>query len=269
MKSSDRTILLGVVLVAVVTAALFLILGPKRKEAARLSDEVQTLKDSIAQQEQAASYGEEARRTFPSTYQRLVVLGKAVPAGDETSSMLVELSSISADAGVEFRGIALSGSGGTPAAAPAPPASTDASESDTSVDAATAPASAPVSATESVAANLPIGATVGPAGLPVMPYQLSFTGDFFRVADFISGLDDLVSTKGQRVVVDGRLMTIDGFALTADETKGFPALDASFAMTAYATPSDEGLTLGASPTAPAPSLPDTTTVSSTSTTSAP
>jgi hypothetical protein len=265
MKSSDRTILLGIALVAVAVAALFLFLGPKRKEAARLGEDVQTLKDSIAQQEQAASYGEEARRTFPSTYQRLVVLGKAVPAGDETSSMLVELSSISADAGVEFRGITLSASGAAPTAA-APPATTDATGSDTSGDAATTTAaSAPVAATESVAANLPIGATIGPAGLPIMPYQLSFTGDFFRVADFISGLDDLVSSKGQRVVVDGRLMTIDGFALMADETKGFPTLDASFAMTAYATPSDEGLTLGASPSAPATSLSDTTTVSSTST----
>ena len=45
-----------------------------------------------------------------------------------------------------------------------------------------------------------------------MPYDLSFSGDFFHVADFISGIDAMVHTKGSYVAVDGRLLTLDGFA---------------------------------------------------------
>ena len=56
--------------------------------------------------------------------------------------------------------------------------------------------------------------------------------------------------EGDQVVANGRLLTIDGFALKAGGP-GFPTLDADFATTSYATPSDQGLTAGATPTGPA------------------
>ena len=70
-------------------------------------------------------------------------------------------------------------------------------ESDT--DAAAAPSVTGVAApaTETAAANLPIGATVGSAGLPTLPYDLDFKGNFFQVADFVSGLDELISLRGR------------------------------------------------------------------------
>ena len=71
------------------------------------------------------------------------------------------------------------------------------------------------------ASTLPLGAAIGPAGLAVMPYELTFTGDFFRVADFIEGLDSLVETTNAKVGVDGRLITIDGFSLDADSSWAF------------------------------------------------
>ena len=36
---------------------------------------------------------------------------------------------------------------------------------------------------------LPIGATVGTAGLPVMPYEMEFEGGFFEIADFFGAVD--------------------------------------------------------------------------------
>jgi hypothetical protein len=264
MKATNRIVILGLGVAVLAAAAWFLVLSPKRQDAATLGEKVERLEASIAQHEQTASYGEEARRAFPRTYQQLVVLGKAVPAGDDTSAMLVELSSIASDADVEFRGIELDSEAlaDAPAPVPVPTEEQAPAEGDGS-----APAEAPVPApaTEATAANLPIGSSIGPAGLPVMPYQLRFSGDFFRVADFLAGLDRLVSSNGRRVVVDGRLMTIDGFSLTGDPGTGFPRLEASFAMTAYATPSEEGLTLGATPSGPAVTSPaDTTPVSTTS-----
>ncbi len=57
-----------------------------------------------------------------------------------------------------------------------------------------------------------------------MPYTLTFDGDFFQIADFIKGLDSLVKTTNEKVAVDGRLMTINGFTLTpADAERRLPA----------------------------------------------
>jgi hypothetical protein len=47
---------------------------------------------------------------------------------------------------------------------------------------------------------------------------------------------------------------VDGFTLAADPVKGFPALTASLAVTTYLTPATQGLTAGATPTGPAPSI---------------
>jgi hypothetical protein len=114
-----------------------------------------------------------------------------------------------------------------------------------------------VPATEASAAALPIGAVVGPAGFPTLPYTLKFQGGFFDIANFIGGVDDLVkpTDSGLRLTPDGRLFTIDGFALNGGDHGPSPVLHASFAVTTYATPAEEGLTLGASPSAPAPVSP--------------
>ena len=43
-----------------------------------------------------------------------------------------------------------------------------------------------------------------------------------------------------KVAVDGRLVTLDGFALKAAAEKGFPQLNANFAVTTYLTPPNQG-----------------------------
>ena len=74
---------------------------------------------------------------------------------------------------------------------------------------------------------MPLGAEIGPAGLAVMPYSLTFNGTFFQLADFIHGLDQMVTTNKQAVTVDGRLLTINGFTLKADTNREFPSSKAS------------------------------------------
>jgi hypothetical protein len=146
------------------------------------------------------------------------------------------------------------------------PAATDAATTDSTTSTTSATASTSALPTEAGAATLPIGATVGSAGLPVMPYDLEFTGGFFQVADFFGHLDGMVHTKGGSLGVQGRLLTIDGFNLTADEDKGFPMLSASVSATSYVTPADQGILAGADPAGPAPA--PTTTSASTATDSA-
>ena len=106
--------------------------------------------------------------------------------------------------------------------------------------------------TEAAASLLPLGASVGSAGLGVMPYSLTFSGDFFHVADFIKGIDSLVHPDTATVAVDGRLVTLNGFALNADPELDFPHLDATFSVTTYVTPPSQGLTAGATSSEPAP-----------------
>ena len=101
---------------------------------------------------------------------------------------------------------------------------------------------------------MPIGATVGPAGLPVTPYTLNYTGGFFDMAGLFADLDDRVkvSDDGGNPVAHGRLMTVDGFAMSADPVKGFPSVAAQIAVTTYMVPADQGIAAGATPAGPAP-----------------
>jgi hypothetical protein len=269
MRAFDRSILIALPLVALVAAFWLLVLSPKREEASKLGEDVASLESEVSELEQAAEFAEQAKSDFPRDYAELVTLGKAVPQDDDTSSLLAQLSGISQRAGVDFRSLELaegaSGSAASPAPAPAPTGET-APPAGEATGAEAAPTAETASPTEAAAATLPIGATVGPAGLPVMPYKLQFLGDFFHVANFIEGLDGTVTTKDGPVSVDGRLMTIDGFSLAQDSAKGFPSLVANFAVTTYVTPSTEGLTAGASPAGPAPASTETAPAPATGTT---
>lgn len=251
MKSTDRIVLIVLPAVALVAAFWLLVLSPKREEASQLEAEVTSLESEVAEQQQLAEFAEQAREDFPSDYKTVVRLGKAVPDDDDTASLLAQLTGISSKTDVGFRSLQLAESTGEEAAPP-PPAPAEAAPTAEEPAAETAPVASAAEATEATAATLPIGATVGPAGLPVMPYTLEFQTDFFNFADFLDEIDDTVSTADGRVSVDGRLMTIDGFGLARDLEQGFPALTANVAMTTYVTPPTEGLTAGATPTAPAP-----------------
>lgn len=232
-KSTSNLVIAAMLVVAALAVAFWMLaLSPKREEAAELGDQVEQVEASLAAHRAEVAEAEEAREQFSSDYQKLVVLGKAVPGDDDTASLLVQMTGISADAGVSFRNIKLNSAAGSGEEAPAP-----------------APASSgtPVSATEASASLLPLGASIGPAGLAVMPYTLTFDGSFFEIADFINGIDSLVKTKQGEVVVDGRLVTVDGFSLVAGSDAGFPALQASFSVTTYLTPPSQGITGGATP----------------------
>jgi Tfp pilus assembly protein PilO len=251
MSSSSRLVVSVLVVVALAIGFWVVLLSPKRQEADELGGQVDTLKISQAEAQSQLARAEAARRAFPADYRQLVVLGQAVPVGDETSSLIVELNRIAVHSGLKFDSVQLSAAAeGTAApveAAPAPPAEATTPEGSGAVQAA-----ATVAPTEAAASLMPLGASIGSAGLGVMPYSLTFSGDFSHVADFIKGIDSLVHPDGSTVAVDGRLVTLNGFALNVDAERGFPHLDATFSVTTYVTPPDQGLTAGATASEPAP-----------------
>jgi Tfp pilus assembly protein PilO len=253
MKGSDKTILLVIPVIALAIGFYMLVISPKRSEISELDSQIATLEASIADAESQIAVGEAARDAFPKNYSSLVSWGKAVPEDGDQSTLIFDISKLGRSNDVEFRNFALSaGSGETPAPAPAPE-TTEPSEGEEPAEGTEAAAPVdPALATEAAAATLPIGATVGSAGLPVMPYEFKFLGNFFDMASFFADIDGMVSTKGASPETTGRLMTIDGFSLTGDEFSGFPNVEANFAITTYLVPEDQGLSAGASPAGPAP-----------------
>jgi Tfp pilus assembly protein PilO len=283
MRSNERMIFVGVALVALAVGFYLLVLAPKRADAGKLKDQINELHASISAAEQQATYGEEARQDFPKYYGRMVVLGKAVPGEADTASMLVQFSSISRASRVKFNSIELSqgnsgasegsgGGSGTASGSSSPTSPTGAAEAAAST-ASTANSATPTSstssgtsatsapATEASAATLPIGATVGSAGLPTLPYDLKLQGSYFNVANFIGKVDGLVQPvdDGARLAPDGRLITLGGFSFKLLRSTPTPLLSADFVINAYST-GDQGLTLGASPSGPAPTSPGATDV---------
>lgn len=247
-KKRTNLVVFAMLVVGALAAAFWMVLlSPKREEAQKLSGQIETVESSLSQHRSEAAAAAAAKRSFPEDYARLVVIGKAVPSGDETASMLVQLNHLANQAEAKFETLNLEAAGGEEA----------------SPEATAGTAASP---TEAEASLLPLGASIGPGGLAVMPYSLTFEGDFFQIASFIEKLDNLVKTTNAGVTVNGRLITVGSFSLSPGEAKGGAArLSADFSVTTYLTPPGEGLTAGAAPAGPE----EVTTLTSSTTGTAP
>ena len=254
MSSANRALVMLLLVVAGVAVFWFLLLTPKRDEIAALDEQISQLHSSIATSQQAIAAGKQAKESFSSDYAQLVTMGKAVPDGDEQAALLVQLNRLGMRNDIFFSSIAMesSGSAGSaPAPAPAPAAVEPSATAPVGEEGDPATGvTAPV-ATESTVASLPIGATVGSAGLGVIPYSLLFQGNFFKLADFIASIDGLVKREDDgRVNVNGRLMTINGFALSPASDDDLTKLTGNFSITTFVTPAAQGQTAGATPAGP-------------------
>jgi Tfp pilus assembly protein PilO len=254
MGSATRPIVGMLVVAAAAIAFWTLLLSPKRDEAAKLGQQVEGVTATVESARSELAQATVARRSFPAAYHQLVELGQAVPATDETPSLLIELETIAVASGVEFDDIQLEGEGEAAPEAVAAPAPTTEATTGTSTG---TPAAETIPPTELEASLLPLGASIGSAGLAIMPYSLNLKGNFFQIAHFIGAIDSLVRS-GSAMKVDGRLITINGFSLSAGGGEGggsgaAPELQANFSVTTYLTPPGQGITAGATPAAPAES----------------
>lgn len=210
--------------VIAVAAAGFLFfhfaLQPKQKKVTDLDKKITTAQGELDASKSLAEANAGSVKTFKSAYGAVVRLGKAVPADDDVRSLVVQLDKAANQAGVHFQSINVGGAGGTT----------------TGVDVG--------------AVQLPPGATIGPAGFPIMPFSFGFKGQFFRLSDFFRRLDAFVTASNKHIGVNGRLLTIDGIDLAPDAT-GFPNIAATVSATAYLVSPIEGATGGATPTGPA------------------
>jgi hypothetical protein len=294
VRGSDRAILLVLPLIAAVIAVWILVISPKRSEESDLQDQVAALQTQADQIQGQADQAELARKQFNRNYSALVDLGAAAPADDDQSTLLFTLADIANSNDLRFSDFTLSDTPSgvdtsTAATTTAPPASTSTesgattsttestdtsstatSGSTTATSTTTTSTTAPAVPTESAAATLPLGAAIGPAGLPVSSYSFTLDGQFFNAADFLRDIDKLVESSANKgPQVHGRLLTIDGFSFSLPDLTDYPTITASLAVTAYQVPPEQGLQAGATPAGPAPAGTTTTDTSTTTSTTAP
>ncbi len=245
MTGRDRTVVIVVAVLAAIAASWILVISPKRDQASKLDAKIHTLQSSLSAAQSQLSAGRAARATFRDSYTTLVRLGEAVPTDDDVPSLIYQISSAAAKAGVDFQGLTLNPApaGSAPAT---PPPVTGATGSS---GAATTPASTSPPATP---ATLPPGVGIGPAGFPIEPFTFSFQGNFFHLSSFFGRLERFVVADNKRVSVSGRLMSLDAIQLSP-AAGGFPQIAATVSATTYLLPTNEGLVAGATPMGPAAS----------------
>jgi hypothetical protein len=236
----DRIVVLVLAAAAVLGGFWFVILGPKRAEIKTQQTALTAAQDRLTTAEASASSAAAAKRRYASDYATVARLGKAMPVDDDTSELLYQLQAAAKVNKINFRVFAL----GT---APASTTTTTASSQTAAVSSANG--STP-SAASTASSALPPGAVVGAAGFPTMPFNFTFDGSYFDMEHMLHSLDALTTVADDSIDVKGRLLTVDGFALSAGP-KGFPQVTASLSATAYLLPADEGLTAGATAAAPA------------------
>lgn len=220
MNSRNPVLLVAIAFVVLAGGFYKFVLSPKTAEVSKLNGKIGEAQDRLDAARTLLASNEQARATFRSAYSTVVRLGKAVPVDDDVRSLLVQLDRAAKATFVDFQSIV------------AEEGAVSASPVDTA------------------AGQLPPGATVGPAGFPVMPFSFTFRGRFFRLSTFFQRLDELVDDKQSELGVRGRLLTVDGVKLEPDTT-GFPNIKATVQATSYLVSPLEGATGGASPAGPA------------------
>jgi hypothetical protein len=282
----DRKILIAVVPIVLLVGYWFLLLSPQRKEASKAANELSKQEQRRGKAQADLRALEAARSSFASDYATLVKLGKAVPTSVHMPSLIVQLESAARGTNIEFTKIAAGDSGEGGAAQPqqsqgsaqsapgkaaqnaqgaaqnANQATTDRGQAaqqsgvdskDAQTSQSTKQGGLPVGGGQ--AAGGTGGATAGcAAGLECVPLEFEFKGDFFDLAAFFHRLKRFVAMADDKLVVRGRLMTIDALKFASDDNS-FPALKAEVKATVYLSPKAEGTTGGATAGGPSKTVP--------------
>lgn len=272
LTDRDRKILIVIVVLGVLAAYWFLLLSPKREDAADLQTQIEQSEAERDAAVLAVQRARAARTSFAADYATVVRLGKAVPETVDMPSLLVQLESAANGTNIDFISIAA----GERAAATSPPVPAIPQDEDADGSASSLPGQQRENAQNAVdqaaqanqaaqgdgtttpppAAVEPPGAspTAAAPGLDAVPLEFSFTGSYFDLADFFHRLKRFVrltGPDGDRILVRGRLMVVDSISYTTS-VEEFPELSAAVKATVYLSPKAEGTTAGATPTGPAP-----------------
>jgi len=223
-----KTIIPVAVLVIAAVAYWFLVLAPKREEAAALATQVSAAEVQLQQAETTAAQYAASRKSYRANYTRMASLGKALPADDDVRSLLVQLDTTAEAADVEFETI-------------------DAGEQ--------SGAAAPIVAGAAPTEPLPPGAVAfGSAGMSAMPFAFTLSGNFLDLSSLLGDLERFVTVRDGRIVVNGRLMRIESVSLRPS-APGSTKLTAQINATTYLMPATADIEAAAPVGAATPTTP--------------
>ncbi len=243
---SPKLLIPAVASVAVVAAFYFLVLSPKRDEAAALDGKIATQQQQIDQSKALLASYEDAKSRYKDNYATIARLGKAVPSDDDVRSLLVQLNSAAVKSDVTFHALNVGNNSGGEAPATTPGAL------------APAPGTVPV----------------GSAGFKAMPFSFGFEGTFFKLSDFFNRLEDFVTVENKKLDVTGRLLLVG--SINVLPVAGSKELTATIGAASYLVPPATDVTgapataaasgtAGATPTTPATGTTPTTPTTPTAT----
>ncbi|MBX5470671.1 MAG: type 4a pilus biogenesis protein PilO, partial [Thermoleophilaceae bacterium] len=101
----DKKILVAIVPLLLLAVYWFLLLAPKREEAAKVADALAQARDERDQAVQQAQQLAAARNSFAADYQVVVRLGKAIPDSVDMPSLIVQIDRAARGAHVKFDSI--------------------------------------------------------------------------------------------------------------------------------------------------------------------
>ncbi len=239
MTGRDRIVAISVAVIAVLGLTWMLVVSPERQKAAKLGEQVSAASAQLATADSQLASSRAAQAAYGAAYASIVSLGKAVPPSEEVPALIYQLAQASHEKNVEFASI-VSGAntgGGAGASSAAPAAAI--------------------------------------TGFTPMPFTFAFNGSFFNLSHLLQQLDRAtVLTSSGGLVVSGRLLTIQGVKLSPSGTstsgtgstkKHSEELAGTITATAYVLPAAQGLTGGATSSAPSGiATPSSTATASTS-----
>jgi hypothetical protein len=274
MTDRDRKILFAIIPLVLIVAYWFLLLAPKRQEAAKIRDQLSQAQGVRDTAQQKASQLAGAKRSFAADYATVIRIGKSIPTSVDMPSLLVQLDRAARGTGIKFTDIkAGSAPAGpaAPAAATTPPSTPGGGSSGP-----TAPGAAPAQSGPGQAAQTASGAvqtangssaaaagsstpgatgtdasgtSTGSSALASVPLDFEFDGSFFDLANFFHRMKRFVKVANNKIEIRGRLMTIDTFTF---DSSSFPQIKAQVSATVYLAPKAQGVSAGASPQGPVP-----------------
>jgi hypothetical protein len=242
MTTRDRLMLVGILVLAVLVGGYMIVVAPERKQASAASAEVQSARQQLQTAETQAAEATSARGHYASAYASLVSLGPAVPASDETPSLVYALASATHNRKVDFESIS-SGSG---------------------------------SGSGSSGAGSSAAASAASATFVQEPFTLGFNGGFVDLDKLLAQLEGFTTeTTSGALRVSGRLLTIDGVQLTSSEASAGaggggskPGLKVTVTATAYLLPPGQSSLAGGSASGPSGAAPAGTGASASPTSTA-
>jgi len=220
MTTRDRTVIMLVALVVVLGGVWLEVVSPERKKASNLNAQIATAQAQLSTAEKQLGEARGAQSRYAAAYESIVNLGKAVPPTQEVPSLIYQVAQASDSKRVNFSAIASGSTGGA--------------------------------STTSASASSAAGAAA--SAFTQLPFTLTFNGGFFELEHLLRQLADFTTMSGPgNIDVSGRLLTVQSVKLALASGDGFSnsnELTGTITADAYVLPAGQGLTAGASPSAP-------------------